>query len=146
LSDDEFPPQDCFDDRFKRWRREVKYQRKSDLRWLDKLIFLTEAEYLSENEDLDLGLKQLSATEKEIRANVRWYFDLQRWKHDLIRWEREDLEWERKLQSGERAASRETTHARKAQQDRRNNESPIRTKKNRQHRRRKPKLDDQGVS
>lgn len=120
----------------------MKHRRKSDLVWLDKLIFLTEAEYLSE----DGELKQLDASEKEIRANIRWYFDLQRWRHDLIRWEREDLEWERKLQSGERAARRENAHEREAQQDRRYNESPIRAKKNRQHRRRKPRLDDQGVS
>jgi hypothetical protein len=66
LSDDEFPPQNCYDDNFKRWRREVKHQRKSDLKWLDKLISLTEAEYLSE----DGELKQLDASEKEIRANI----------------------------------------------------------------------------
>lgn len=141
---DDTPPQDQYDDRFKKWRRDVQFQRRSDLEWLAKLSSLVEAEFLSGE-----GYGELDNAEKDTRANVRWYMDLLRWKHDLVRWEREDIEWEKKLQVRDRSASREDNRIREWKTDeggQANGTSTRRANKNRQHRKRNRKPDNQSVN
>lgn len=128
------------DKKYQEWRKAISNQRAEDYDWLEKLRTDTEDDYLADRDEA----KELDSSEKEFRANVRWYMDLLRWQRELIRWEREDDEWERKLQM-----RRETSHSEETQSNgnRRHNVSSNQgARKNRQHHKRNRKPSNQSAS
>jgi N-acetylneuraminic acid mutarotase len=126
----------------RQWRSLMRKQRKTDYDWLENLREEVAEDYLAEKLE---DRTKLEKDEKDYRANVKYYMDLCRWQHDLLRWEREDEEWDRRHLSS--MADGKTTYSKEARtSEKRNKGTPERkTKKNRQHRKRR-KPDDQSVS